>query len=424
MTPWLHTAAGTAIVAAILLGIGGGLTGVFVVARRMALTGDMLSHAVLPGVVAGLLWSPDRNPLLVLAVAVGAGLAGTALMLALERTTRLKPDAALGISLSVFFAAGIAMISRWQPGGVQAYLFGQAAAISSTDLALLAGTTAVVVVLAILAFRVVVAASFDPRHARGLGLPVGWIDRIFFMVLAATTVVSMQAVGVVLVSALLITPAVAAARFTRRLAFQAVWASGIGVVGSLAGVWLSLQRGGLPTGPLMALSLVALFLFAALCGPRDGLAWRWIRRIGMRRRIAGENLLKSVWSVAGGQVGSAAGIAELAARLGVPLEEMATRVGRLVRAGEAEWSTAARSGVVLTPLGQRRASELVRKHRLWELYLTERASYAADHVHDEAERAEHWISEEHARRLEEVLRNPELDPHGRKIPRMEKEEPS
>ncbi len=421
MNAWLQTAAGTATVAALLLGIAGGLTGVFVVARRMALTGDMLSHAVLPGVVAGLLWSPERNPFWVLSLAILAGLAGTGLMLALARTTRLKPDAALGIVLSVFFAAGIAMISRWQPGGVQAYLFGQAAAISMNDLRLLAGTTAVVVVFVVVGFRVLAAASFDPRHARTLGVPVEWIDRMFFMVLSAATVVAMQAVGVVLVSALLITPAVAAARISRRLAVQAVWACGFGVLGSLAGVWLSLQKSGLPTGPLMALSLVALFLAAALCGPRDGLLWRFGRRFGMRRRIARENLLKAVWSVAEGREDAAVGLEELAARLREPIDEVKARAALLVKAAEAEWASAAHSGVVLTPLGRRRAAEMVRKHRLWELYLTERASYAADHVHDEAERAEHWISEEHARRLEEVLKHPERDPHGRAIPRVGKE---
>src|SRR5690606_30668606 len=150
----------------------------------MALTGDMLSHAVLPGVVAGLLWSPGRNPLAVLALAVLAGLAGTGLMMALTRTTRLKADAALGIVLSVFFAAGIAMISRWQPAGVQAYLFGQAAAIAMADLHLLAGMTAVIVVAGVIGFRALAAASFDPRHARMVGLPVGWIDRVFFIVLS------------------------------------------------------------------------------------------------------------------------------------------------------------------------------------------------------------------------------------------------
>ena len=181
MTDWIQTAAGTAMVAALLLGISGGLTGVFVVSRRMALTGDMLSHAVLPGVVAGLLWSPDRHPLVVLGCAVAAGLLGTGLLMALIRTTRLKPDAALGIVLSVFFAAGIAMISKWKPGGVQAYLFGQAAAISMRDLGLLAATTGVIVVGTVAGFRVLTVASFDPRHARLLGIPVGWIDRAFWL---------------------------------------------------------------------------------------------------------------------------------------------------------------------------------------------------------------------------------------------------
>jgi len=421
MTEWIQSAAGTAMVAALLLGISGGLTGVFVVSRRMSLTGDMLSHAVLPGVVAGLLWSPERHPLLVLASAVGAGLLGTGLLMALMRSTRLKPDAALGIVLSVFFAAGIAMISKWKPGGVQAYLFGQAAAISLRDLGLLAVTTGVIVIAMVAGFRVLTVVSFDPRHARLLGMPVGWIDRAFFAVLAVSVVVAMQAVGVVLVSALLVTPAVAAARMSRRLAVQAWWACGIGVAGALAGVGLSLLRSGLPTGPLMALALAALFAGAAVFGTRDGVLPRWWRRGRERRRIERENLLKAVWGLAEERAEDAVGLEELSARLREALEVVAARVARLIGAGEAEW-TSGGSGILLTPKGRRRAAEIVRKHRLWELYLIRRADYAPDHVHDEAERAEHWISEENARRLAEVLEHPALDPHGRLIPRAGGEE--
>jgi manganese/zinc/iron transport system permease protein len=421
MTDWIQTAAGTAMVAALLLGISGGLTGVFVVSRRMALTGDMLSHAVLPGVVAGLLWSPERHPLVVLACAVAAGLLGTGLLMALMRTTRLKPDAALGIVLSVFFAAGIAMISKWKPGGVQAYLFGQAAAISMRDLGLLAATTGVIVVGTVAGFRVLTVASFDPRHARLLGIPVGWIDRAVFIVLATSVVVAMQAVGVVLVSALLVTPAVAAARVSQRLAVQAGWACAFGVVGSLAGVGLSLLRTGLPTGPLMALSLAAVFAVAALFGSRDGVLPRWLRRVREKRRIERENLLKAVWSVVEERAEGAVGLEELSARMREAIEVVRPRAAALVKAGEAEW-TSGGSGLLLTPPGRRRAAEIVRKHRLWELYLTRRADYAPDHVHDDAERAEHWISEENARRLAEVLEHPEIDPHGRQIPRIGGEE--
>jgi manganese/zinc/iron transport system permease protein len=421
MTDWIQTAAGTAMVAALLLGISGGVTGVFVVSRRMALTGDMLSHAVLPGVVAGLLWSPERHPLVVLACAVVAGLLGTGLLMALIRTTRLKPDAALGIVLSVFFAAGIAMISKWKPGGVQAYLFGQAAAISMRDLGLLAATTGVIVLGAVAGFRVLTVASFDPRHARLLGIPVGWIDRVFFLVLATSVVVAMQAVGVVLVSALLVTPAVAAARVSQRLAVQAGWACAFGVVGSLAGVGLSLLRTGLPTGPLMALCLAAVFAAAALFGARDGVLPRWWRKGRERRRIERENLLKAVWGLVEQRTEGAVGLEELSARLREPIEVVRPRAAGLVKAGEAEW-TSGGSGLLLSASGRRRAAEVVRKHRLWELYLTRRADYAPDHVHDEAERAEHWISEENARRLAEVLEHPEIDPHGRQIPRIGGEE--
>lgn len=421
MTEWIQSAAGTAMVAALLLGISGGLTGVFVVSRRMSLTGDMLSHAVLPGVVVGLLWSPERHPLVVLGCAVAAGLLGTGLLMALMRSTRLKPDAALGIVLTVFFAAGIAMISKWKPGAVQAYLFGQAAAISMQDLGSLVVTTAVIVLGAVAGFRVLTVVSFDPRHARLLGMPVGWIDRAFFFVLAVSVVVAMQAVGVVLVSALLVTPAVAAARMSRRLAVQAWWACGIGVAGGLAGVWLSLLGTGLPTGPLMALALAVLFAAAVIFGARDGVLPRWWRRGRERRRIERENLLKAVWGLAEERQDEAVGLEELSVRLREPLEAVGPRVARLVKGGEAEW-TSGRSGILLTPKGRRRAAEIVRKHRLWELYLTRRADYAADHVHEEAERAEHWISEENARRLAELLDHPEIDPHGRLIPRAGGEE--
>ncbi|WP_367873436.1 metal ABC transporter permease [Luteolibacter sp. Populi] len=421
MMALLETTAEKATLAALLLGISGGLTGVFVVSRRMALTGDMLSHAVLPGVVAGLLWSPDRNPLVVLACAVAAGLLGTGLLMALMRTTKLKPDAALGVVLSVFFAAGIAMISKWKPGGVNAYLFGQAAAISDADLWMLAATTGVIALGTTLGFRVLTVASFDPRHARLLGIRVGWVDRIFFIVLAASVVVAMQAVGVVLVSALLVTPAVAAGRVTRDLAAQACWACGFGVIGSIAGVQLSLLKTGLPTGPLMALSLATVLAFAILFGIRDGVVWRWFRARRLKQRIDRENVLKAVWSFIEDREGGVVGLEELARKMRENLESVRTRGARLVAEGEAEW-TSSGSALLLTVPGRRRAAEIVRKHRLWELYLTRRADYAPDHVHDDADRAEHWISEENVRRLAEVLENPEEDPHGRKIPRGTGEE--
>ncbi|MFD0895889.1 metal ABC transporter permease [Luteolibacter ambystomatis] len=422
MTEWLHTAFGTALAAALLLGLCCGTLGAFVVVRRMALTGDMLSHAVLPGIVAGLVWNTQRDPLVVLAAALLAGMAGSAVMHAIQRTTRLKPDAALGIVLSVFFAGGIAMISIHQPSGVQAYLYGQAAAIDQRDLRLLAGVTVLTLGVVGVLFRLLHVTAFDAGFSRLLGYPVQWLDRLFYFLLSASIVVAMQAVGVVLISAMLIAPAAAALKLSHRFGRVVTASCLIGAVSASSGVWISGVRTGLPTGPVMALAVCAAFALVSLFAPRDGiLAHAW-RHWKMRRRIARENLLKSIFRVMeeGGFRHDGVTLLELSKRDGRPVTVLARGVGRLVAGKDATWSDD-RSGLLLTTTGRRRAEEIVRNHRLWERYLTERASYAADHVHEDAERVEHFIGEDEVRRLEETLDFPSLDPHGRPIPAVGKD---
>lgn len=398
------TALQSATLAALLLGTASGLLGSFVVVRRMALTGDMLSHAVLPGVVAGLAWSETRNPLVVLVAAVIAGVAGSGIMSALLRTTKLKPDAALAIVLSVFFAIGIAMISRLQPAGVQAFLYGQVAAIDRRDLILLLTVTAVTATLVPLAFRSLTMVSFDSAFAKLLGFPVRVFEIAFFLLLTVVIVISMQAVGVVLVTAMLVTPAAAARFCTHSLPKTAAIACAIGAGGGIAGVWISSAGNNLPTGPLMALATTALFLAAATFGPRRGWVPVQLRRQREKRRIACEDILKTLW------------LHEEAPRLVQPLIPQEGLLRHLASAGLIDRRT---SIVQLTPTGREQAAKLVRSHRLWERYLTEYASYKSDHVHDDAESAEHWIDEQRLAALAEKLGNPSQDPHGKPIPPAE-----
>jgi len=417
MIAWIPTALESALLAALLLGLCCGSLGAFVVVRRMALTGDMLSHAVLPGIVAGIVWNGSRNPMLVLATALVAGMAGTGVMHALQRTTRLKPDAALGIVLSVFFAAGIALISMRQPSGVQAYLYGQFAAVDPRDLMMLAGVTLLTLTVIAGLFRVLHVSSFDAGFARLLGYPVAWIERLFFFLLAAAIVVAMQAVGVVLVSAMLIAPAAAAQRLSRKFGRVVLLSCLLGAAGAVGGVAVSNMRAGLSTGPMIALSVTAVFFVVTLVSPIDGLVVKTWRHRAMRRRIERENGLKAVFRALekDGFRHDAVPLVALAMQGGSTLPAAAKRVRGLVARGDAIW-TGGRSGVLLTAAGRRRAEEVVRNHRLWERYLTERADYAPDHVHDDAERVEHWIDEDKVRRLEETLDFPEKDPHGRPIP--------
>ena len=400
------TALFTALIAALLLGVACGLLGSFVVVRRMALTGDMLSHAVLPGVVAGLAWSETRNPLWVLAAAVLAGVFGTFVMSGILRSSKLKPDAALALVLSVFFAIGIAMISRLQPSGVQAFLYGQVAAIDRRDLMLLLAVTALSATLVPLTFRALSLVSFDASFARLLGFPVRAFEIAFFLLLTVVIVIAMQAVGVVLVTAMLVTPAAAARFCTHSLAKTTAIACAIGAAGGCAGVWISSTAGNLPTGPLMALATTALFIGAAVLGPRRGWLPRHLRRHRENQRIASEDVLKALW------------LREEAPGLVQPMISKESLFRKLAAAG---WVDLSSPSVRLTHSGREQAAKLVRSHRLWERYLTDYADYKTDHVHDEAERAEHWIDDGNLIALAKKLGNPLKDPHGKPIPSAGKE---
>ncbi len=415
MSDWLAPSLASAVVASLLLGVSCGLLGTIVVVRRMALSGDMISHAVLPGVVAGLAWSETRNPLVVLACAVAAGVAGSAAFAAILRHTRLKPDAALALVLSVFFAFGIAMISRLQPSGVQAFLYGQVAAIDRNDLKLLVAAGLLTLVAVPAGFHLLRMVSFDPMFSRIIGLPVRAVETVFYVLLTATIVIAMQAVGVVLVTAMLVTPAAAARYFTRSLSVMAALACVFGAVGGVAGVWISTLRDGLPTGPLMALAVTAIFAFSAVLGPRHGWLPQFLRRRRERTRIRGEDILKHLW-----QIEENAGAP--AERTPEELTGVFGSSRRALRRFTALGLLDREDGQVrLTGSGHQRATELVRAHRLWERYLTERAAYKTDHVHDTAERLEHWIDEPRRRLLAEQLGQPTEDPHGSPIPPDEKE---
>lgn len=410
-----------AVAGAVLLGICCGVLGAFVVVRKMALVGDALSHAVLPGVALGFLWSMEKNPFAIFVGATLAGLLGTAVVRAITATTRLKEDAALGLVLASFFAVGaslVTMIQRLPTGnksGIDKFLFGQAAAIGPDDLTLMGLVTALVLGMLGLFFKELLVASFDRGFARASGLAVRWVDRGLMLLLAFTVVIALQAVGAVLVSAMLITPAAAAYlltdRFHRMLALSAVFGAGAGVLGA----FFSFVGPNLPTGPFMVIAASTVFAGAFLFGPRHGVIARWWRRRDRSARTQRENTLKSIYRIAEEDdfAREGATLAQLAQRRRETDHAVRGQVRDLVRHGLA---TLAGDTVYFTPEGRRRAAEIVRNHRLWELYLTNTANIASDHVHDDAEKIEHVLGEDVVRELERRLNYAERDPHGRRIP--------
>jgi manganese/zinc/iron transport system permease protein len=414
-----------ALLGSMLLGITCGLLGSFIVVRKMSLVGDALSHAVLPGVALGFLWNMSKDPVAIFIGATIAGLLGTIVVRLIIDTTHLKEDTALGLVLATFFAVGVClltMIQRLPTGnksGIDKFLFGQAAAMGASDIKLIAAVTALCIVVIAVFYKEFLVTSFDHAFARATGFPAQIIHYTLMLLLAFAVVIALQAVGVVLVSAMLITPAAAAFLLTDRMSRMLYLAALFGLLAGAIGSFLSFLGPNFPTGPFMVLGATAVFLLAFLFAPRHGLLNRWFRRRSRSKRTQRENTLKSIYHVLEARAfkGEGVSLRELAERRRETVEEAARQAADLRRH---ELATLHEEGnlIFLTPAGWQLACAIVRNHRLWELYLTNAAQIAPDHVHDDAEKIEHVLGDEVVRQLERRLAYASLDPHGRAIPSL------
>ncbi len=415
-----------ALVGSVLLGITCGLLGSFIVVRKMALVGDALSHAVLPGVALGFLWGQTKDPVAIFVGATIAGLIGTAVVGLIKQTTRLKEDAALGLVLASFFAVGICLVTMIQrlptgnKSGIDKFLFGQAAAISAGDVRLMLLVTVLSVAAIALFYKECLVTSFDVDFARAAGFPTQLIHHGIMLLLAFAIVVALQAVGVVLVSAMLITPAAAAYLLTDRMHRMLLLAALFGMLAGAIGAFTSFLGNNLPTGPFMVLGASAVFLGAFLFGPQHGVLVRWWKRRSRAGRINRENSLKSIYRILEEREfrGEDVALRELAEFRHESIEE--ARAGTLELSRHGLVTRGEEGNVVFfTPTGWQRACEIVRNHRLWELYLTNAVQFAPDHVHEDADKIEHVIGTETVREIERRLQFANRDPHGRLIPGLE-----
>ncbi len=412
-----------ALIGSVLMGISCGLLGSFLVVRKLALMGDALSHAVLPGVAFGFLWNMSKDPIAIFVGATVAGLLGAGTVHLIRSTTKHKEDAALGFVLASFFALGVCVITMLnnlpnaQKSGLDKFMFGQAAALGDQDVVLMAVVTALVISVLAIGFKAFALTSFDAGFASAIGFPTQLIHYTLMLLLAFSIVVSLQAVGVVLVSAMLITPAAAAFLLTDRLKPMLALSALFGMAAGAIGSFLSFVGNDMPTGPLMVLAGSAVFAVALLFGPRHGIVARWLRQRSRSGRTRRENTLKALYHVLERREfkGDDVSIRELAEQRRETEVEAKQLARELVRHRLATTNDSGEA-LYLTPAGWQRACEIVRNHRVWELYLTNDAQYAADHVHDDAEKVEHILGEETVREIEKRLNYATHDPHGKLIP--------
>lgn len=403
----------------VFLGISSGVLGSFAMLRRRSLLGDVLAHAALPGVCIAFLLTGMRSLPVLMVGALIAGLTGAFCMQFITRYSRVKDDAALGIVLSVFFAFGIVLLTKINQSGnasqagLDKFLFGQAASLVGKDVYVMATCAIVICVLSILLFKEFKLLCFDPGFASGIGFSTFWLDVLLNLLIVWVVAVGLQAVGVVLIVAMLITPAAAARLWTDRLNWLIGLAGAIGGITGAVGTVLSGIAPRMPTGPLIVLSATAVFVFSLVFAPRRGLLAKAVRLMLVRRRVARENVLRALYELAeaAGAYDSAVTEDDLASYRSQSATAMKGQLASL----ESEKLILRSDGKCrLTENGHRSAYEIVRNHRLWEMFLMHEQHLGVGQIDRDADEIEHYLTSETVQELERLLevhgRSPQLLP--------------
>ena len=275
----------TVAIGAALLGMVGGSLGSYAVLRGQSLIGDAVAHAALPGIAGAFLLTGTMDPLALLIGAAVTGLAAALLVDSTARHTRIPYDSALALMLAAFFGLGLMLLTYLQrhagasQAGLDAFLFGQAAALVTADLYVMGALGGGALVLMLLFWKELKVLSFDPTFAESLGLPVRALNALLTTMLVVAIVIGLQTVGVVLMSAVIIAPAAAARQWTDRLGVMISAAAFIGAATGVTGALISASARNLPTGPTIVLCMGAVVVISLLAAPRRGLLARaWRRR--------------------------------------------------------------------------------------------------------------------------------------------------
>lgn len=261
-----------ALLTSIMVGIICGVIGCFIVLRGLALMGDAISHAVLPGVAISYMLGINYFYGAVITgmlTAVGIGL--------VSQNSRIKSDSSIGIVFSAAFALGIILIAKAQTAtDLTQILFGNVLAVKSSDMWMTMIIGAIVLLVVTLFYKELLISTFDETMAKAYGLPTQLIHYVIMILLTMVTVASLQTVGVVLVVAMLITPASTAYLLTDRLSTMIVMSSFFGALSAFIGLYLSFLYN-LSSGAIIVLAATGLFIIAFVFSPKQGILWRSLR---------------------------------------------------------------------------------------------------------------------------------------------------
>lgn len=382
------------------LGMACGVIGSFMLLRKRSLMADSVSHATLPGICLAFVlmvsaggtgkWLPG-----LLLGGLLSGLVGMSLVLLLRSYTKVKEDAALGIVLSCFFGLGVAMLgmiqkmSRGSAAGLESFIYGKTASMLSSDAILIGCVAALSLGVCGAIFKELTLLCFDQDYATSQGFSAQTLDVILMSLVVLTTVIGLQAVGLILVIALLIIPPAAARFWTHSLRQMTVIAAIVGAFGSAFGAALSAVVPKLPAGAIIVVTYSTLFLLSMFFGKTNGVLVRLFRRRQLNQKIGTQNLLRAFHEVMERSGKENVGLDDLLKARSWSKSYLTSLLRRAARQGQVEQKASQYS---LSSTGHEQARKIVRNHRLWELYLITYADIAPSHVDRDADRVEHVLS--------------------------------
>lgn len=393
-----------------LINSSSALIGTFAFLRKRALIGDAVAHSLLPGLCLGFLVAGEKKIIFLLLGAFVTGWISTFAVDLIVNRSKVKQDAAIGIVLSSFFALGIVLLTyiqhnaSGQQGGLDHFLFGQAAAINKADVWIFGVILAIIITVVSLFYKPFVLVAFNPDFARSKGLPVKSIEFLITSMTVLAIASGIQALGVILMSALIITPGAAARLWTHKLTRILLLAIAFSVLAGIAGAYVSYTKAGIPTGPWVVLFLSVIITFSILFAPSRGVISRMSRARKNRLKIIHENILKSffIYHEQKGikSLSQAMSVEEIISIRNFDTNELLKGLKRLRKA---DFVLQEGNTYSLTELGRKESKRIVRLHRLWEQYLLKRTEIDTDHVHSGAEAIEHIITPEIEKELVKEL---------------------
>ncbi len=413
------------LLAAIFAALSCGLLGNFLVLRKQSLMGDAISHAVLPGLVGAFLITQSRSPGIMFIGAAISALLTVVLVEIIKRLGKVEPGAAMGVVFSVLFALGVFMLESasarsvdldadcvlhgnlqnlfWITSPTQWSDFLNANTMSEVprQIRTLLGTTIAVIIFITVFFKELRIASFDAGIATVQGINAGFMHMALMTFVAIAAVASFEAVGSILVIAMLICPAATARLLTDRLITQILVSAIIALLTATIGYTLASWMGVNAAG-MMASTAGAILVIVMIASPSHGIIAKARNQRKLGNLVVLEDILGALYRLS--ENGDLATRKDLFTVIGSP-----NRAAKAIDQAEYDLLIVQiNDHIALTDLGKARGAAIIRKHRQWEGYLVTEVGISPDHVHDTAEKLEHLIDPN--------LPNQHTDPHGKPIP--------